>query len=527
MKIRWIAAVLGIALGSLGFGQLPKVFSEAATGIRNSADIFRGSPIILPGVRREMRAIWVATVFNIDWPTTSSLTTTNQQTEARNVLDLCVAANINAVFLQVRSQADALYSSSIEPWAPCLRGTMGTAPSPNYDPLSYWITQARTRGIEVYAWVNPYRALSNKNTTNPASHIWDANPSWCKLYPTSATNESVWIEPSGPGMTQTTNVIVDIVNRYDVDGVVFDDYFYPYPYNNVAFPDSTEYANYQAGGGLLSLANWRRKNVDDFVLNVGTQIKLTKPWVKFGIGPFGIWKPGFPAGVNGLSSYDSLYADTKKWINLGWLDFIAPQLYWSVNAAQQDYDDLIEWWSQQNLTGKQVWASNSASNLNSSWALSEIEAQIDSTRNTPGASGNVFYSQKAFRLNYDLLQTTLAAGRYKEPSLPLAFSWIDGTPPNSPTVNLTYNAAAGTQTMSWTPQGAEAPTRYLLQYLVGSTWTTRMFTPSTTSLTIPLKSSGNALRAFGVCSVDRQNNMSPWTQRIIDPTALPSGVSRD
>ena len=517
-KLRLLAPILVVA-GTSVYSQVSVLSRVSLLQMtRDNYSIRTGSASVIPAVRREMRAAWVATVSNIDWPSASSLSTSAQQAEIVALLDLMVTLKMNAVFVQVRSQADALYSSSIEPWARCLRGTMGTAPSPLYDPLSYWLTQAHNRGIEVYAWFNPYRALSSSTTSTPALHIRNANPTACDLYPTSATANSVWIDPSGTGAVQTTNVIMDVVNRYDVDGVVFDDYFYPYPYNSVDYPDSDAYSAYTSGGGTLSKANWRRSIVDTFVFNIGQQIKLAKPWVKYGIGPFGIWKPGNPAGITGLSAYDELYADSKKWLNLGWVDFLSPQLYWTIASSGQPYDDLLTWWTQQNLTGKFVWPSNYTSQLNGTWPVSEIVNQIDVTRATPGATGNVHYSIKALKNNWATIKVTLIAGQYAENSVPPAFTWIDNSAPSAPAISSTYNSGVGSVTMSWTPQGPETPTYYVLKYMIGATWTTNVSTPTTTSLTIPIKNSGQTLRAFGVSSVDRAFNMSPFSQIVIDPT---------
>ncbi len=523
-KLRLLAPILVVA-GTSVYSQVSVLSRVSLLQMtRDNYSIRTGSASVIPAVRREMRAAWVATVSNIDWPSASSLSTSAQQAEIVALLDLMVTLKMNAVFVQVRSQADALYSSSIEPWARCLRGTMGTAPSPLYDPLSYWLTQAHNRGIEVYAWFNPYRALSSSTTSTPALHIRNANPTACDLYPTSATANSVWIDPSGTGAVQTTNVIMDVVNRYDVDGVVFDDYFYPYPYNSVDYPDSDAYSAYTSGGGTLSKANWRRSIVDTFVFNIGQQIKLAKPWVKYGIGPFGIWKPGNPAGITGLSAYDELYADSKKWLNLGWVDFLSPQLYWTIASSGQPYDDLLTWWTQQNLTGKFVWPSNYTSQLNGTWPVSEIVNQIDVTRATPGATGNVHYSIKALKNNWATIKDTLIAGQYAENSVPPAFTWIDNSAPSAPAISSTYNSGVGSVTMSWTPQGPETPTYYVLKYMIGATWTTKVYTPTTTSLTIPIKNSGQTLRAFGVSSVDRAFNMSPFSQIVIDPTLINTNV---
>ena len=535
MKLMQICAGAALAAMSVsGWAQTKGSPTDNATtksGVnfgRNQGAIFDNAPIIIPSLRREMRAVWVATVFNIDWPTANNQSNATQQAGVIAMLDAMVDANMNAVFLQVRSQACALYQSTLEPWAACLRGSLGTAPNPVYDPLQFWITEARKRGIEVYAWFNPYRALTSSSTvapTSPVRHVRRFTPSVTDVY-----GSQVWIDPSSPtGSNHSRNVILDVVTRYDIDGVVFDDYFYPYPITNVAYPDSDAYAAYTGGGGQMSLAEWRRSNVDNFVQSVGQQIKAIKPEVKYGIGPFGIWQPNNPPGVAGLNAYASLYADSRKWLQQGWVDFLAPQLYWRISAAQQPYVDLLEWWASpiQNPLGRNVYASNNSSNLlDNTWPASEIVNQVSETRNVVGASGNVFYSAKTIRDNTQSLRTLLKANLYAQPSLIPPHPWIDSVAPSQITTTYTYSRVSGTHAFFWTHPDGVAPAIYVTAALIGNNWTFQVHPSTKLNMVYAAKNSGNALRVFGVAAMDRSGNLSPWRQLVLDPSAV-SNFGRD
>lgn len=480
----------------------------------------------VPAFPRETRAAWVATVWNIDWPIskgTSQTTQNNQKNEALAILNHAADLKLNALYLQVRSQCEAMYQSSIEPWSNWLTNTMGTGPNPVWDPLAFWISEAHKRNIELHAWVNPYRAWVTGST--PANHITVSNPSIVRTYGTQK-----YLDPGEPATrAHVTNVIVDIVNRYDVDGIVFDDYFYPYPISGTPFPDDATYAVY---GGGLSLSNWRRKNVDDFVQGCYSAVHAAKQHVQFGIGPFGIWKPGNPSGVTGLSAYDSLYADSRKWLQMGWVDYLAPQLYWKISSSGQPYDDLMAWWSNatQNPLGRHVYASNNASNLSTSggWPAQEILDQIEVTRNTPGAKGNVHFSVEAITtVNYQSIRQALINGPYAVPALPPALTWLDNLPPVSPKVTYSFDKVNHRHVMGLVPQGSEAYKCYAAAFLVGSTWTYQVIAKTATSVTVNQKGPNGPLRAYGIASVDRCGNLSPWVTRVLDATVLTSPVQRE
>lgn len=352
-----------------------------------------GYPVQLPELvdvahQRELRGVWVATVSNINFPSSQALSATQQQAEVRDFLDVLVDSHCNAVFFQVRPESDALYKSDLEPWSRFLTGMQGK--DPGYDPLETLVAEAHARGIEVHAWFNPYRAKSNKSSTAAASHISVTQAKFAYAYDTG-----VWMDPGAIVVQDhVAAVIADVVKRYDVDGIHFDDYFYPYP-SGTPFPDSATYAGYVAQGGQLALHDWRRSNVNTLVQRVSSEIRAAKPWVRFGISPFGIYRPGIPAGIVGLDQYDSLFSDPVKWKAEGWVDYLAPQLYWPSTQAPQAYGPLIDWWSKLPEDGRYTFAGNFLSKLGSSasWTVEEFQTQVALSRAqaSHGSLGNIFF----------------------------------------------------------------------------------------------------------------------------------------
>ncbi|MBX3118682.1 MAG: family 10 glycosylhydrolase [Fimbriimonadaceae bacterium] len=385
-----------------------------------------------PAVPREFRAAWVATVDNIDWPSKRDLTTQQQQAELQAIIDKAKELNLNALIFQVRPSADALYESKLEPWSEYLTGQQGKAPSPFWDPLKFAVEKCHEKGIELHAWFNPYRAKhpSMKGQCDP-SHIAKTNPGLVKSYSTL-----LWMDPGEPAVQKRSmDVMMDVVKRYDIDGVHIDDYFYPYPVKsggkNVPFPDSASYAKYQKAGGKLKVDDWRRKNVDDFIEGLYKAIKKEKSWVKFGISPFGIYRPGVPQGIKaGIDQYAELYADAKKWFNNGWCDYMTPQLYWAIGQKEQAYKDLQDWWIGENTKGRHLWVGNYTSRLVTGaggWQAQELIDQIEATRGSK-ATGNVHFSMKALMRDAKGIATALKNGPYKEPALVPESPWLKGRP---------------------------------------------------------------------------------------------------
>ena len=345
----------------------------------------------------EFRGVWVATVRNIDWPSKPGLPSEEQKRELLAILDRMAELNLNGVILQVRPSGDALYQSPFEPWSEYLTGEMGKAPEPFYDPLAFAVEEAHRRGLELHAWLNPYRARRHTETTPAAaSHMTVANPELIRNY-----GSFLWMDPGEPAVRQrVVDVVRDIVRRYDVDGIHFDDYFYPYPENNAEFPDEESWRRY--GGGVERDA-WRRKNVDDLIQEVAAAIRSEKTDVRFGISPFGIWRPGYPRSVRGLDSFDQIYADSRKWLRLGWIDYFSPQLYWSSSAPQQRFGDLLKWWSRQNVRGRNMWpglaAHRVANGRPNGYDAAEIVNQIKRIRATGQANGWILFNAKVVMQN--------------------------------------------------------------------------------------------------------------------------------
>lgn len=447
-----------------------------------------------PALPREFRAVWIASVANIDWPSRPGLSTAQQQAELIRILDMCKDLNMNGVILQIRPACDALYDSKLEPWSEYLTGQQGKAPDPYYDPLEFATTEAHKRGLEMHVWFNPYRALhpSAKSPVHP-SHISKTRPALVKSY-----GKHLWLDPGEPEVQDhSLNVIMDVVKRYDIDGVHIDDYFYPYRERDadgklIDFPDGPSWKKYVDGGGTLKRDDWRRENVNVFVQRIYQSIKAEKPWVKFGISPFGIARPGRPAGVTGMDQYVELYADAEKWLVNGWMDYWTPQLYWRVSSTGQPYEKLLQFWVQQNKFNRHIWPGNFTSKVadgsQTSWPASEVLEQISITRRTPGATGNVHFSMKAFLQNRDGLNDKLKSGPYANPALVPASPWLKATPPPAPTLVKSERTGDGSVNTQW--KAPDEPIRWWVVYTRrGSNW----------------ESSVEAARAGQEFSVERRN----------------------
>lgn len=392
-----------------------------------------------PVVPREFRAAWVATVDNIDWPSKKDLSADQQRKELVRILDTSERIGLNAIIFQVRPSCDSLYESKLEPWSEFLTGRQGKPPSPIWDPLEFAVKEAHRRGIELHAWVNPYRAKHFKATGPLAgNHIRNRRPDIAKTY-----GRYLWLDPGEPeAAAHTLRVIEDIVSRYDIDGLHIDDYFYSYSEKDsqgkaIPFPDDGSYSRYVAGGGTLSKADWRRDNVNRFVEKMYKSVKAKKPWVKVGISPFGIYRPGIPKGiVAGIDQYDfPLYADCLKWLRSGWCDYFSPQLYWKLDSTGQPFRKLLDWWMEQNVANRHIWPGLYTGRMNPSngdWPLDEISNQIAATRNA-NAGGAVHFSFNSFLRNdkgiSDLLRTKLYAAKSLPPE-----SGPAGTVPTTPQI---------------------------------------------------------------------------------------------
>ena len=322
-----------------------------------------------------------------------------------------------------------------------MTGHQGKAPSPFYDPLEFTIQEAHKRNIEVHAWFNPYRARAgsiSKSGLAP-THVVHRFPHYVYAY-----GPNLWMDPGSKDIQDFIfDVFMDVVRRYDIDGVHMDDYFYPYPVSGVHFPDSLTYNTYKAGGGNLSLSDWRRDNVNKLVQRLGNGIKATKPYVKYGISPFGIWRSGHPHGIRGLSSVDELYADSKKWFQEGWVDYLTPQLYWAIDPPQQSYTALIDWWLALNAHKHHLYAGNYVSALTvKHWSVSEISRQIQQSRLRYSnlSLGNIQFSAKTLYQNTKGIADVFEKTLYHTPALAPEMTWLHANPSQAPN-NVTVNGS--------------------------------------------------------------------------------------
>lgn len=384
-----------------------------------------------PMVEREFRAAWVATVVNIDWPSEPGLSTEQQKAEALAILDTAAALNLNALVFQVRPHCDAMYESKLEPWSYYLTGTQGKAPEPFYDPLEFWVEEAHNRGIELHAWFNPYRAHHPKGGEITETSIVKTHPGLVK----AIDNNFFWMDP---GLQATQNhsyqVVMDVVQRYDIDGVHFDDYFYPYGDGN--FPDDEAWEAYQRAGGKLNRGDWRRDNVNRFIKRVYEGIKRTKAHVKFGLSPFGIYRPGHPPSIRGFDQYERLYADTKLWLHEGWLDYWSPQLYWPIKQIPQSFPVLLGYWVSENKKERNIWPGMFTSKVKNETSVEENINQIMITRGfVPNNPGHIHFSMKALTQNYGEILKDLKTGPYRKEALIPPSPWLDAEPPAPPVVN--------------------------------------------------------------------------------------------
>ncbi|MEJ7811047.1 MAG: family 10 glycosylhydrolase [Gemmatimonadaceae bacterium] len=478
-----------------------------------------------PPVAREFRGVWVASVANIDWPSRPGLGVWDQQAELLAILNRSVALRLNAVILQVRPAADALYRSRYEPWSEYLTGDMGREPEPFYDPLAFAVEEAHKRGLELHAWFNPYRAHHANGTGDfSANHLSVARPGLVRPY-----GRYLWMDPGERTVREhSIRVILDVVKRYDIDGVHIDDYFYPYRERDasgslIPFPDSESYARYRRAGGELDRDDWRRHNVDLLVEELYRGVKRTKSWVKFGVSPFGIWRPGYPAGVTGLDSYQEIYADSRKWLRNGWLDYFTPQLYWPTTAPGQGYAALLEWWVSQNVKRRHIWPGNFTSRVGAddprtSWSVGELAEQIRLTRAQPGATGNVHFSMRAFLANRLGLADSLGTGAYALPALVPASRWLDSVPPAKPTIAVRRDTIAGGTRVTLRPAPADSAKGrvwlWVIRARTDGAWSTAIIPGTQRTHALTLADALPAPDLVAISAVDRVGNESAvatWT----------------
>lgn len=496
-------------------GNWPVAGSGAARGAPELASLAPPAP-------REFRATWVATVANIDWPSCKGLSSAQQQAEMHAILDQAVALKLNALILQVRTSADAFYPSTLEPWSEYLTGTQGQAPEPYYDPLAVWISEAHARGLELHAWFNPFRARQSKAASNPApGHLSQTQPTWVKTY-----GDQLWIDPGeSAAADHTLAVFMDVLRRYDVDGIHIDDYFYPYPVTQgnapkleVDFPDQPAWQRYLDGGGALARDDWRRSNVDALVARIYAGIRAVKPWVRFGVSPFGLGRPELrPSGIQGFSQYHKLYADVERWLAEGWLDYLVPQLYWRMDQTAQAFAPLLDYWHAQNPRSRHVYAGLFTSKLAApggepslGWPAQEIANQIAAVRARAPGSGHVHFSMVALRQNRQGLADLLQSQTYAAPALVPASPWLEGSAPAAPVAHLTRRSDGALDLRLRIPWFDKPVVRWAVWLRYGEHWVFQVCHQPTQVL--PTNSAGAQaapLTGVVVSALDRVGNESP------------------
>jgi len=466
-----------------------------------------------PQPLREFRGAWVATVANIDWPTRKGMSTADQKAELISMLDRAQQLKLNAVIFQVRPACDAFYDSPIEPWSEFLTGTMGKAPEPFYDPLTFAVQQAHQRGLELHAWFNPYRARhSSGKSAISANHISKTHPELVRQY-----GKALWLDPGEKAVQDyCLSVVMDVVKRYDVDGVHFDDYFYPYKEQDAAgqdleFPDEASWRRYGAAT-KLSRDDWRRQNVNEFIERVYKSIKAAKPAVKFGVSPFGIWRPENPPQIKGFDAYAKLYADSRTWLQKGWLDYFAPQLYWSIDSREQSFPVLLKWWAAQNKAHRMLLVGLDSTKVagqtaregyparnGQKWKPEEIVNQVRLIRKQ-GAGGHIHWNLRSLMRNENL-DGLLQRDLYAEPALLPAMHWLGSTRPAKPSLVARVDSAGSKVSVDW--QTTEPASAWLLQTKANGRWSTEILPSKSGSFTI----SGTP-DVIAVSAIDRIGNAS-------------------
>lgn len=406
--------------------------------------------------KHEMRAVWIATVANIDWPSNANLTSAQQQKELLELLDLCKTYNMNTVVFQIRPAADAFYASRFESWSQWLTGTQGKQPNPLYDPLTFAVTECHKRGLDLHVWINPYRAVFNTTNSSIApDHITKIHPEWFVTYGTT--------KYFNPALAETRNfvasVVSDIVRRYDIDAIHMDDYFYPYRIAGVEFPDDQAFKNNPRGFKADQRDDWRRQNVDLIIKQLHDSIKAIKPWVELGISPFGVWRniAKDPNGSNtkaGQTNYDDLFADVLKWEREKWIDYITPQIYWERGKEVADYSIIAEWWSRNNFDtqlyiGQALYRIDPNSKEKAWQSSNEIIEQIKFNRKYHEIAGSMFFSAKFLRVNPLKLKEKLLKKYYRYPALVPENKRITTIEPSTPT-NQKITIENGELHFSWT-----------------------------------------------------------------------------
>jgi uncharacterized lipoprotein YddW (UPF0748 family) len=436
----------------------------ATLGLALSASLHPALAQTAEPPKYEFRGAWIATVINLDWPTSPTSTPEAQRDQLVFLLDILKEAGVNAVIFQVRPEADAFYPSDTEPWSYWLTGEQGRAPDPLWDPLAFAIDEAHERGMELHAWFNPYRAVRGSGYPNSPDHVSVEHPEWLLSF-----GDLKVLDPGLPAVRDyVTGVIADAADRYDIDGVHFDDYFYPYPPNQITDEDLDTFEMYSRG--FTDIGDWRRDNVNLLVASVQDTIQAVNPEVVFGISPFGIWKNNVPPGIRGLDAYSVIYADATAWLDAGTVDYLAPQLYWSsqrffdadgdgdLDFNNQRFTTLAPWWAGQAAeAGRHLYPGLAAYRSGDpGYGPEELPTQIRIAREAPGIQGTIlFRTRDGILTSAGNLRDSLETDLYRHPALPPVMPWRSQAAPVTPE-SLDYEWEGETVTLRWTPPSSSA-----------------------------------------------------------------------
>jgi uncharacterized lipoprotein YddW (UPF0748 family) len=424
-----------VLLGCLYLSSTPPLFPQSATS----------------APKRELRAVWIAAVDNIDFPLNRNDPPDKQRRDFIAMLDAHRANGFNAIIMQVRPSADALYAKSREPWSEWLTGAQGRAPEPMWDPLEFMIEETHKRGMEFHAWCNPFRSVHLSSRTISPNHISVTRPEWHLAF----ANPRFMLNPGLAEVREyVASVMMDIVRNYDIDGLHFDDYFYPYA--GMRGEDSATFTRFPRG--FTNVGDWRRDNVNLTIKMVFDSIRAVKPFVKFGVSPFGIWRNGVPQGIVGLDAFNVIFCDPLAWLQAGTVDYLMPQLYWGFGGGQ-DYARLLPWWLNEAQRGsvgasgaRHLYAGLGAYRLASptNWQAQVLLDQVALNR-TQGAHGSVFFSSVQLTRDLNGIGTALRTGQFAAPALPPVMAWKDSVPPLAPTNVQRQTLLSGATTLSWMP----------------------------------------------------------------------------
>jgi uncharacterized lipoprotein YddW (UPF0748 family) len=517
--LRLAGAGAGAGAFAVTIGSLPAAAAPDERPGGHDVDPFRP--------KHQFRAMWISSVVNIDWPSATGLTVEQQQAEFIAWLDLAKRLNLNAVISQVRPTADSFWPSPYEPWSQYLTGTQGK--DPGYDPLAFQIAEAHRRNLEFHAWFNPYRVSMQ---TDPAklvpSHPARLHPDWVFPY-----GPKLYYNPGIPEVRRfVEDAMLDAVLRYDVDGAHFDDYFYPYPVAGAELPDADTFARY--GAGFADIGDWRRHNIDLLVQEMQHRIHRHKPWVKFGVSPFGIWRNAAadPLGsdTGGTQSYDANYADTRRWVKEGWVDYINPQIYWQIGLAVADYAKLVPWWADVvDGTGVDLYIGQATYKETSGVFTdpAELSNHLTFNHDYPQVDGDVWFSAKDVRADAAGSTTQMVQRHYSRPAIIPPILRLAGKAPHRPVLEQAVRGDG--VRLSWhspsTGRGTGEPTSYAIWRFDGHRPVTRGDVADATHLLATVRRTDGRLQTFvddtaeagrrytyAVSALDRTWRESPLSQ---------------